>query len=273
MSYLISAACVYLKCPGVAKSVLMQLADIANDHGSAWPSIETLCMRTDWARRAVISALGWLEDQGAIERDRSNGRHTVYRITPGKFKGERHPVPTKPAGPDQCILRTGAPNAPVHQVHPTSAPGAHDQCAKRTLITIEPPLNQETPQPPKGGAPGFSEFFAGYPRQVDEEQARAAWDRLAPSAELQGEIAQAIAVWIRSPEWQREDGRFIPKPGLWLRKRRWRDKPGITAPPAPPAPAPVPRVVHSPEQLAANAERARAAKAMAREVLGARMAA
>lgn len=275
MSYLVSSACVYLRCPGVAKSVLMQLADIANDHGTAWPSIEHLCMRTDWSRRAVIDALDWLEEQGAIVREKRSGRHTSYRITPSNFKGERHPVPGQPELSDPCTTRTRAAGAPVQEAHPTRAAGARDPCTRRTLTTKNHQEPSIPPNPPAGGEPvhgnpnpeqpaprqagdGFAEFFAGFPRRVDETGAQRAWRRLAPDEALQQQIAQAVAAWRQSDEWRREDGRYIPKPGNWLRGRRWLDVPGLADVAAPPAvvelPVPVRR---TPEELAANAARAR----------------
>ena len=133
MSFIISTACVRLKMPGVAKNVLMQPAEIANDHGYAWPSIETLCMRTCWSRRAVIDAINWLEEMGAIRPERTSGRNTRYWITAVNFTGER--VPEKEEV-DRYASSTRAPTAPVHRLHPTGAPTARDPCANRTLIPL-----------------------------------------------------------------------------------------------------------------------------------------
>jgi hypothetical protein len=243
MSYMISSACSRLKCPGVAKSVLMQLADIANDDGYAWPSLETLCMRTDWGRTAVIDALAWLEEQGAIRRDRSNGRKTVYWLTPSRYTGERHPAPD---APNQSAIRTRPPGVPVRQTDSTSPPNGLNQSAKRTLITNNHQEPEDTPLPPVGGrepgqaeqtgqpdADGFTaSFWSLYPRRVDEQLSRKAWAQLAPSADLQREIAAAVRAWAVSAEWQREGGRFVPKPHNWLRRKRWTDVPGLAdAPP------------------------------------------
>jgi hypothetical protein len=283
MSYLMSSACVRLKCPGVAKSVLMQLADIANDHGHAWPSIETICMRTDWSRRAVIDALAWLEANGAIMRNRDNGRHTSYRITPAKFTGPRHEDPVDKS-PDQCATRTGAPNAPVRQLHLTSAPAALDQCAKRTLTTKNHQEPLIPPYPPVGGASQsenqetenphapkdtelFERFMRAYPKKVDQSGALRSWRRLAPTPELLAQMLAAIGLWMETTQWREHDGRFIPKPGNWLRNQLWLDVPGAgvdTPPPPPPLPPPV---TLTPEQLAENKRRAVEARALAQRAL------
>jgi hypothetical protein len=285
---MVSAACAVLKCPGVAKNVLMQLADIANDEGFAWPSIETLCMRTDWSRTAVIDAIAWLEAHGAIRADRRNGRHTVYWVTPRAFTGERHPEPrpanlsasrardlfAKPDGArtNQYASRTGTPPVPVRQPDPTSTPGGPDQYASRTL-TPRNHQEQKTPQPPavpargarvgvtdgcdgRGADDGFEAVAAGYPRRGGIEAARRDWAALKPDAQLQAEIVRAIRAWQRSPEWQREEGRYIPKLGRFLREQRWIDAPGAGTP-APAAPPPVLAPVLTAEQMAANKVRAR----------------
>lgn len=256
MSFLISAACYRMKTPGVAKNVLMQLADMANDNGFAWPSIETLCMRTCWGKTAVIEALAWLEENRAIRRpERRNGCRSVYWITPSEFVGEWFPErrheqyqaanrtgpPSGPVRvadisgptdtPHQTDTTTGTPREPVRLTDRTGSSSGPDQLARRTQ-TVKNTNEPHSPLPPSGGATGFEEFFAGYPRQTDELKARSEWNRLAPDLPLQQRILEAVAAWRRTAEWQREEGRFIPKPGNWLRNQRWRDQPGVAAAPA-----------------------------------------
>ncbi len=280
MSFIVSAACVRLKCPGVAKNVLMQLADMANDHGYTWPSIETVCVRTDWGRSAVIDAISWLEEHGAIKADRSNGRKTVYRITPGSFDGERHPERIT----DPSASRTGPPDEPVRQPDPTRPPNGLNRSAKRTLISKNhqgtiiphPPSGGERvetlPGTPGPGTPGFDTVAAGYPRRSGINAARRDWDALAPDAPLQAEIARAIKAWIPSDEWQREGGRYVPTFGKFLRDKRWLDAPGTAVQPrAPIATAPPPRVL-TPDELARNKAHARAAFARLQQTMRGRKA-
>ena len=116
MSTRIMALCWPLQMPPTAKAVLISLADNANDSGYCWPSIETICERTCFSRRAVIDAIHWLEAEKYVTADRSNGRKTAYWVTP-----------------DQCSSRTGAADAQVQQAHKTGAPAALDRCSSRTL--------------------------------------------------------------------------------------------------------------------------------------------
>jgi hypothetical protein len=98
--------------PPTPKSVLMSLADNANDQGFCWPSIAKICERTCFSKRAVIDAIAWLEQAGIVAADRANGRHTTYVINPADFI-----EPVQQA--HQCGKSTGADGAsePVQQAH------------------------------------------------------------------------------------------------------------------------------------------------------------
>jgi len=93
VSTTVMAACWPLQMPPTQKAVLISLADNANDHGECWPSIPTIMARTCLGERTVHGAIKWLESVGALEADRSNGRHTRYTVTPEGFKPpqEMHP--------------------------------------------------------------------------------------------------------------------------------------------------------------------------------------
>jgi hypothetical protein len=113
------SACWPLKMPAVAKSVLISLADNANDSGYCWPSIESICERTCFGRTAVIDAIKWLESEGYLSANRENGRKTTYVVSA-----------------NQSATRTGAPAEPVRQTDETSPPRGRDQSATRTLTVI-----------------------------------------------------------------------------------------------------------------------------------------
>lgn len=130
MSFIVSAACMRLKMPGVAKSVLMQLAEMSNDHGFSWPSIDYLCMRTCWGRSAVIEAINYLVEKKVLARDKSNGRSTKYWISPTTWTGEHF----SPDYPNQSASRTSPPAGLVREPDVSSPPAGLDQSAKRTLI-------------------------------------------------------------------------------------------------------------------------------------------
>lgn len=127
-----SSACRPLQMQPTAKSVLMAMADYADDTGRCWPSIPTLCEYTCFSRRAVIDAIAWLEANGALQADRSNGRHTSYMIVPDGYS-----KPVQQA--HRCKSRTGAAN------NQTSAAPALDPCSSRTGPVQQAHPNHQEP--------------------------------------------------------------------------------------------------------------------------------
>lgn len=126
------------------KMVLLALCDNANDEGLCYPSITTIAKKCSLSRRAVINAIEFLEEKGFLTREKRDGSVTTYHIT------------------NPCIWRTSAPDAPVHEVHPTGAPDApppvHEVHRSRRPLYIEPSIepskNRQVdtpPTPPQGG--------------------------------------------------------------------------------------------------------------------------
>lgn len=99
-----------------ARLVLLALADRADDHGCAWPSIDDLCERTLLSPRAVQKALTALVESKELEVEWGGGRRVRnrYRITPkprtsdgvtGEYPGPSDGVtPGKPRTSDGVSL-------------------------------------------------------------------------------------------------------------------------------------------------------------------------
>ena len=84
-----------------------------------------------------------------------------------------------------------------------------------------------------GGDERFDLFWATYPRREAKQDARKAFDKLAPDDALMAKILDAIRKQSQSQQWQENGGRFIPYPATWLNSRRWEDD----VQPAKPAPS------------------------------------
>lgn len=134
--------CWPLQMPPTPKAVLISLADNANDQGVCWPSIATISERTCFSERAVQNAIKWLESTGALQADRSNGRHTSYTVTPKTYR--QPPQEMHPAG-----------DAPPHQMHHTPAGGAPDPRSRCVGPPQEVPTNRKEPSlEPSGNRKG-----------------------------------------------------------------------------------------------------------------------
>lgn len=95
------------------KFVLLALADHANDYGeSIYPSVETLCGKTELSERAVRTALGDLRDMELLRivRPATNKRPNEYAIDLQQLQARSDPE--------------------VQQVHPGGAAGAPQQPAR-----------------------------------------------------------------------------------------------------------------------------------------------
>lgn len=139
---MIMAACWPLQTPPTPKSVLISLADNANDAGECWPSIPTIATRTCFSERAVQNAIKWLEDHKILSADRTNGRHTRYILAPQNYIETLESLQETPA--------VGA-SVPPQQVHPTDAsPAPHHSTTCTPTPAADAPLPpQEVHQPPQ----------------------------------------------------------------------------------------------------------------------------
>ncbi len=103
MSTQIMAQCWPIKISPTQKSVLISLADNADDNGECWPSQTTIADRTCLSERAVRDAIKGLESLGYVVADRTNGRHTRYFICPTPAAGsavyKQHKDEKKPLTP------------------------------------------------------------------------------------------------------------------------------------------------------------------------------
>lgn len=128
MSTTVMGLCWPLQMPASAKSVLMSLADNANDRAEAWQqALPTICMRTCLGRTAVIDAIKYLEAHGVLTTVRKSGRGNMYQLHPERL--------------DQSVSRTSPFPGLVCEADGTSPAGGRDQSGRRTG-----PVRQADPQ-------------------------------------------------------------------------------------------------------------------------------
>jgi hypothetical protein len=241
--------CWPLSMPPTAKSVLVSLADNANDHGHCWPSIDTICTRTCFGRDAVIDAISWLESAGAVKANRENGRKTTYMITPASFnegysRPSRRTVARVRNGLATDQMQSGKPtgraNPPVgqnlepvgqndgHQSGKTIKPvGQNDTNRQEPSINRQRTINARASIEDADLMQAFQAFYAAYPRKVARAAALKAWLKLKPDVTLQTRILGAVAFQRKSKDWL-DDKKFVPHPATYLNHARWEDEvPGM----------------------------------------------
>ncbi|AHC85680.1 hypothetical protein X969_08140 [Pseudomonas monteilii SB3078] len=109
MSTILMTACWPLEMSAAQKSVLISLADNANDDGVCWPSIARICERTCLKERAVRNAIRWLESVGLLVAKERAGRSTYYVVTPASY-APGIKCPPAPDAPRTVIEPKGEPS-------------------------------------------------------------------------------------------------------------------------------------------------------------------
>jgi hypothetical protein len=70
----------------------------------------------------------------------------------------------------------------------------------------------------------FDAFWQAYPKKTAKDDARKAFEKRKPDADMLGQMLAALAVQKTSPAWTKDAGQFIPNPATWLNGGRWQDE-------------------------------------------------
>ncbi|KRB85104.1 hypothetical protein ASE07_21300 [Noviherbaspirillum sp. Root189] len=136
--------------PPTAKSVLISLADNANDHGVCWPSIPTIAKRTCFSERAVQNAIQWLERNLLLIAHRTNGRHTSYTLTPERYAPETAADALIQQSPSRSKC-TPAAGSPVKEMRNTPTADAAVPLQETRSPPQEVPSNRKEPSKEPSG--------------------------------------------------------------------------------------------------------------------------
>lgn len=71
---------------------------------------------------------------------------------------------------------------------------------------------------------GFDQFWKLYPNKKSKKDARKAWEKLKPSAELRLTLMTALGCHRLSRDWTKDDGQYVPMASTWLNGERWTDE-------------------------------------------------
>ncbi|MGE8493665.1 MULTISPECIES: helix-turn-helix domain-containing protein [Comamonas] len=116
MSNIVTNLCRPIRLQPVRKCVLMALADRADDHGIAWPSLAWLCEWTCFSRRAVMNALEDLAQAGIVQVNKVAGKNSRCEIDLEKLREEA-------LNPGTTCTTTQAPHAQVDNPESELNPG------------------------------------------------------------------------------------------------------------------------------------------------------
>lgn len=194
------------------KLVLVKLADNASDQGECWPSYQHIADQCEISRTTVKVHIRELEKSGFLRREyRRKGELNQSNVFHLSLESGAAPAP----GGGASAALPGAGSAPgggagaaprtSHSSEPVKEP--------KTLCTLEVEL-----------AEAFEVFWKLYPNKKSKKDARKAWEKLKPDADLRLTLMTALGNHRLSRDWTKDDGQYVPMASTWLNGERWTDE-------------------------------------------------
>lgn len=185
-----------------AKSVLLILANRANQDGICWPGLTGIAEQTELSRRSVITQIKKLIECGCISVESRGHQSNIYALNMG-------------SEPDSLVkdvhhTSEGRSPAVVNHVHLGSEPRSP-----------EPSITQNKPKSnPKRSSDRFEDFWSVYPKKVKKVDSLKKWklknlDAIADTliADVENRLAND-GRWLEG---------FVPDPTTYLNGERWND--------------------------------------------------
>ena len=172
--------------------------------------------------RYVVDGVAYIQVTAFLRHQNPHQREPESTIpAPGQHRIGTGPAPDSPGAKPEPARLTPSSLTPSSLTPPSPLPesGAEGGGGE----------TQEPEFPPDDDDPEFDAWFAGYLRKERREEARAAWDQLAP--EERKKAVATVAPWWA---WKQPttEPRYWPLPENWLKKKRFNDE-------IPPVPAPL----------------------------------
>ena len=186
------------------KLVLVKLADNASDQGECWPSYQHIADQCEISRTTVKVHVRELEKAGFLRREyRRKGelnQSNLFHLELGSGASAALPgAGSAPGGGASAAPRTSHPSEPVKE--------------PKTLCASEAELTE-----------AFEVFWKMYPNKKSKKDARKAWEKLKPGAELRLTLMTALGNHRLSRDWSKDDGQYVPMASTWLNGERWTDE-------------------------------------------------
>lgn len=231
---------------GTAKSVLVALANFADEEGSCFPSQTRISHMTGTSERTVRRAITHLEAVGLLSKTtryggvdgRKSNRYMLHLDVVELDDPEVDEVAPVDDLPDTTTARSdeNLPDTLAARSGPTGHSDRHlpanltGPTGHSDLLTInEPPTEPselttlpaalEIPEPPST----FDDFWNVYPRHVAKRTCEAAFAKAVKRAGRASVIVDGARRFAEDPNLP--PAQFIPHPSTWLNQDRWGDDP------------------------------------------------
>lgn len=115
------------------------------------------------------------------------------------------------------IVKWAKHQNPHRREAPSTLPAETDEVAEEEQQAESGPQKADTEA-------SFETFWKLYPRKTAKDNARKAFAKINPNAELLAEIMSSLAKHATCQAWLKDDGQFIPHAATWLNGKRWNDE-------------------------------------------------
>lgn len=201
--------------------VLIAIAHYCDALGAgAFPSLDTIARVTRLQRRSVRRVLRRLDEKKLVLVTPAVGRRSArYALPLGTRRGDQR--------------------SPLQEsVEGTVGHSREDPPSRRE----DPPSHREDPRSPDPSDPSidpsrstrarerFAELWKIYPKKTERFAAERAYSQVVgDDAAIHRQVLDAVPVWAKSPEWQKEGGRFAKRLSVFLIDRLFEERPQTEA--------------------------------------------
>ncbi|MBS4077671.1 hypothetical protein ACEK06_06200 [Pseudomonas brenneri] len=161
------------------------------------------CLGKASGRDAVRGLIRELEQAGYLQI-------FLERAEGGEFGGRSYTVSESPATDYPGPVEPSPVNPPLVSIE-----------GKQGLNKA---ASTEKPMVENGLAEAFEVFWKLYPNKKSKKDARKAWEKLKPSADLRQTLMTALGNHRISRDWTKDDGQYVPMASTWLNGERWTDE-------------------------------------------------
>lgn len=115
------------------------------------------------------------------------------------------------------IVKWAKHQNPHRREAPSTLPAETDEVVEEEQQAESGPQKADTEA-------SFETFWKLYPRKTAKDNARKAFAKINPDAELLAQILESLAKHCTCQSWLKDDGQFIPHAATWLNGKRWNDE-------------------------------------------------
>jgi Helix-turn-helix domain len=210
--FIMSQVWAHSKSTGSARLVLLAIADFADDHGKAYPSVETLAKKAAISERTAQYAIRELVTLGELCVEENAGRRGCNLYGVQNLQGCK----TQRKGvQDTTDKGCKIEHKGVQTVAPEPSGTVSRTVSEPSLSNVSPPVHLVTSE----------QIYAQYPNKVGKPAALKKIEAAMKKHPASFLLTATEAFKLATASWPQSERRFIPHPSTWFNQERFNDDP------------------------------------------------